>query len=291
MSNLDRLSDFGLDASFVLEKLGVRQRAQKAENERTSDLCLKAVRDLQSRHSLPLGQIELLCVVTQNPDCRIPHTAAIVHQALGLAKHCMTFDVSQGCAGFTHGMAIVAAMMKSHGLQHALLLTCDPYSTIVDPADKNTALLFGDAATASYFSHEGPGYVLCDIEFGTVPGSADCLRCEERLQMDGRAVLMNAAHEVPASIQTLLHRNGLATSDIEAFLFHPGSRRIIELLRSDLSLDEDRTPFDVEQHGNTVSSSIPLMLADRFPARRGAKLVLSGFGVGFTWASNLIEFL
>ncbi|MGC4059463.1 MAG: ketoacyl-ACP synthase III [Aquabacterium sp.] len=262
----------------------------KEPDERASDLCIRAVRNLQARMSLPLPQIELLCVVTQNPDRRIPHTAAIVHHALGLAKHCMTFDISQGCAGFTHGMAIVSALMKTHGLQHALLLTCDPYSEVVDPTDKNTAFLFGDAATASYFCDEGAGYALRDIEFGTLPGSSACLSAQDSLVMDGRAVLMNAAHHVPASIEALLARSRLKADDIDTFLLHPGSRRILELLRSLLHLDEARAPFDIENHGNTVSSSIPLMLAARFPAQPGTRLVLSGFGVGFSWASNLIEF-
>ena len=291
ISNVARLHELGLDAQFVAEKIGVLERAVKEAGERTSDMCVKAVRDLQTRLSLPLGSVELLCVVTQNPDCRVPHTAAIVHQALGLSKDCMTFDVSQGCAGFTHGIGIVTAMMNAYGLRNALLLTCDPYSTIVDETDRNTALLFGDAATATWFGADGAGYALGDITFGTRPGSADCLRCEDRLEMDGRAVLMNAAHEVPASVETLLARNGLAVSDIDAFLFHPGSRRIVDLLRSTLRVDETLAPFAIECYGNTVSSSIPLMLAERFPARVGSKLVLSGFGVGFSWASSLIEYL
>lgn len=289
VSNLDRMHDLGLDEAFVVDKLGVRQHARKEDGEGTVDLCVKAVADLAVRQALPLAHIDLLCVVTQNPDRRIPHAAATLHDRLGLARHCMTFDISQGCAGFTHGLDIVTAVMRQRGLQHALLLTCDPYSTIVDPADRNTALLFGDAATASYLCDEGPGWTLRDTDAGTRPGTSACLQCDDHLRMDGRAVLMNAAHEVPASVERLLRRQGLALADIDTFLFHPGSLRILELLRSTLDVDAARAPFDILDYGNTVSSSIPLMLSTRFAARPGVKRVLSGFGVGFSWATSLIE--
>lgn len=290
VSNLDRIADFGIDAQFVLDKLGVRQRALKECDERASDLCVKAFADLRLQIAIDPSDVQLLCVVTQNPDYRIPYTAAVLHEKLGLGKHCMTFDVSQGCAGYTHGMAIVSAMMHSYGLEHALLFTCDPYSNIISANDKNTALLFGDAATVSYFAHSGPGYMLLDTEFGTLPGSSVCLLCEDSLTMDGRSVLMNAAREVPESIGALLRRNSLVARDINAFLLHPGSKRIIDLIRASLGLDEAKVPFEIMDYGNTVSSSIPIMLKGYLQRWSPAKLVLSGFGVGFSWASNLVDY-
>lgn len=288
--NSDLLEKFHLDASFITQKLGIQRRSLKHPSEKTSDLCIKAILNLQSKVNLDLRTIKLLCVVTQNPDRRIPHTSAIVHQALGLSSECMTFDISQGCSGYTHGIAIATAMMKSHDLQDALLLTCDPYSDIVNPCDKNTAMIFGDAATASYLSAKGTGYSLRDLDFGTLPGSATYLWHDGTLAMDAYGVLRSAANEVPASVKRLLCRNELSTADIESFLFHPGSLRLLEILRSSLGLDEHRAPFDIQDYGNTVSSSIPLMLATRFHARSASTHVLGGFGVGFTWATAIVEF-
>ena len=174
--NRPRLADFGLAPDFLERKLGILQRSVRGPNEETSDLCVSAFADLLRALPLDPAALQLCCVVTQNPDQKIPHTSAIVHEKLGLGKHCMTFDVSQGCAGYVHALAIVNGLMTSLRLEHAVIFTCDPYSKIVNPADKNTSLIFGDAATATYLTRTGDGYALEDALFGTLPGSSDCLR-------------------------------------------------------------------------------------------------------------------
>lgn len=292
-SNLDLLPDFGLSEEFLRAKLGVMTRAVKDAAEETSDLCVKAFADLQAQTSTALPELQLCCVVTQNPDQNIPHTAAIVHQKLGLSRACMTFDISQGCAGYVHGLALVTSLMASLRLDHALLFTCDPYSKIVSPKDKNTALIFGDAATVTYLVRGGSGYALVDARFGTEPGSSSCLSVDSgprpTLKMDGAAVLYHATHVVPASIRALLAKNGIAIDDVDHFLLHPGSMRVVDLIKKEMSLPAAKVPFAIEHCGNTVSSSIPLLLKQHVIDKTSQRLVLSGFGVGFSWGSGLIE--
>ena len=287
VANEEHIESLGITRQFLHSKLGVLRRAVKEPEERTSDLCVRAYQDLVSREPLERGGIGLVCVVTQNPDQRIPHTAAILHDRLGLGRDCMTFDISQGCAGYVHGLAIVSALMKSLRIERTLLFTCDPYSEIVSSSDRDTALLFGDAATVSCLSRTGAGYALLDIVYGTQPGSASCLVCKDSLMMDGRAVLVNAARNVPESIRTLLDRNELTECDVDAFLLHQGSRYVVDTLRNSMGIDAAKLPYDIEEYGNTVSSSIPILLKQYFAPIR-AKLVMSGFGVGFTWASGLV---
>jgi 3-oxoacyl-[acyl-carrier-protein] synthase-3 len=290
-SNLSRLAEFEIGEDFLRRKIGVLDRAVKSPQERTSDLCVEAFKELARNSPVDPDIVQLVCVVTQNPDTRIPHTAAIVHHKLGLAKHCMTFDVSQGCAGYTHGLPLVAAFMEKFGLRHALLFTCDPYSNIVDPQDKNTALLFGDAATATYLTTNGSGYRLVDASFGTAPGTTECLWHQEHLVMNGQAVFMNAAREVPENIDALLAQVGLDKSDVDLFLLHPGSAYLINTLRRKLGVPAERLPFDIAEYGNTVSSSIPLMLEHELARKSHRNVVLSGFGVGFSWGSCLLELI
>lgn len=106
-SNLACTEKFGVTRFFLEEKLGVVERAVKKKEETTSDLCLNAFQSLQGEHPIDLQQIQLIAVVTQNPDMKIPYTAAIVHQKLGGSKSCMTFDIGQGCAGYTHALPSV----------------------------------------------------------------------------------------------------------------------------------------------------------------------------------------
>jgi 3-oxoacyl-[acyl-carrier-protein] synthase-3 len=286
------VSAFGFNDNFLSTKLGINTRAIKEPDENTSDLCVKAFSDLAAQHEISRSDIQLCCVVTQNPDRNIPHTSAIVHEKLGLSRDCMTFDISQGCAGYACGITIAGAVMERLKLDRALLFTCDPYSKIVSPDDKNTALIFGDAATVSYLKRDGAGYALVDGKFGTAPASTTCLSSNgvpNSLKMDGMAVLMNATREVPASIRELLEHNGKTYDDIDLFLLHPGSKRVVDLIRRELQIDEAKVPFEIGSYGNTISSSIPLMLKRQVVRKEHQRLVLSGFGVGFSWGSCLVE--
>jgi 3-oxoacyl-[acyl-carrier-protein] synthase-3 len=276
----------GIDDA-LFEKIGVRRRAVKEAGQRTSHLCEQAYRELQSRVEVDAAEIGILCVVTQNPDLKIPHTSAIVHQRLGMSSSCMTFDISQGCAGYAHGLAIVSGLMQQLSIGRALLFTCDPYSEIVNPDDRSTAAIFGDAATVTLLG-VGGGLRLGGADFGTSPGSSDALKCDDRLQMDGRSIVLNAAREVPRSIDRVLRGRALRRDEIDLFLLHPGSKHVIDLLRGALGLTEARLPFEIEDIGNTVSSSIPLMLAPRLE-KAPPRIILSGFGVGFTWGTCLLE--
>jgi 3-oxoacyl-[acyl-carrier-protein] synthase-3 len=288
-SNREMAEAFGFQRDFLQDVLGFVARSVKETHETTSDLCVRAFDDLRQRASIDTDKIQLVAVVTQNPDLRIPHTAAIVHNKLGLAKGCMTFDISQGCAGYCHGVAIVTGLMESAKLDRAILFTCDPYTNIIDPTDKDVALIFGDAATASYFTRDGSGYRLIDSAFGTLPKSHECLRCDDLLKMDGYAVFNHAARQIPGSITELLGRNEMTADDVDRFLLHQASKYIVEFIRTRLKVSAEKAPFVAAGYGNTVSSSIPLMLQAEIAACERNVLLLSGFGIGFSWGNNLLK--
>jgi len=290
-SNYNLLERFEINEQFITKKIGVETRAIKDKKDETSDLCIKAFHDLCRTSQIDLSQINLLCVVTQNPDQKIPHTAAIVHQKLGLDKSCMTFDISQGCAGFPHGIAIVSALMRDLNFKNALLFTCDPYSKIVNPNDKNTSLLFGDAATATLMTNQDDncGYTLVNANFGTLQNSYSCLTCTDSLQMSGRDIVSYVLKEVPGSIRELLLNNNLKIQDIDLFVLHQASRTMVELLRENLNVNEETAPFEIMEIGNTVSSSIPIVLKKHVDEKTKKHILISGFGVGFSFASSLLK--
>lgn len=287
--NAARAAAVGFDTDFLRDKLGVLRRSVKEPEETTSDLCLKAFHDLTARNDIPLDDIQLLVVVTQHPDFRVPYTAAIVHNKLGLSKQCMTFDISQACAGYCHALTTVVGLMNEARFEHGVLMTCDPYSDKVDPNDKDTALLFGDAATATWFTRSGSGYRLIDSRFGTRPNSNQCLHFDDVLHMDGQAVFKNAVKEVPPSIGELLESNHLSVDDVDLFLLHQGSKYLVEFVGRKVGIPSDKSPLESADYGNTVSSSIPLMLQKHLEPAQLETIVLSGFGVGFSWGSNILK--
>jgi len=289
-SNLKLLEKFDTDENFVVNKIGVVQRAQKSAEEKTSDLCLKAFEDLRTKNDFSIDEIQCCVVVTQNPDMNIPHTSAIVHGALGLPEDCACFDISLGCSGYVYGVSVLTAFMQANGFNKGLLFTADPYSEIINPDDKNTALIFGDGATVSLLEANQTGLVALGYDFGSKGAGYKNLFNDGELYMNGRMVFNFTASTVPKSIHKLLTKLELEKEEIFKWYFHQGSKYIVDTIATRLGLETEKVVFDMQDYGNTVSSSIPMLLAkqiDDIPI--GKKIGLSGFGVGLSWASAIFE--
>ena len=166
------------------------------------------------------------------------------------------------------------------------MFTCDPYSRILDGSDKNTPLLFGDAATVTLIN-ESPVYVHDKSVFCTNGSAFPALVNDTGIfKMDGRAVFNFVMTEMPSQSNDLIESKNLTTDDIDIFIFHQGSKFMIENLAKKLNVS-NKAPFDIVNTGNTVSSSIPLIL-EKYLNQPLSKVILSGFGVGLSWASSLL---
>lgn len=296
IDNYRQAEEFGYERQFIDQKIGAGQLSRKSSSEDTSDLAFNAVRDLVNA-GLDLSDIDGLLVCTQNPDgFGLPHTSAIVHEKLNLLKRCAAFDISLGCSGYVYGLAVADGIMRSQGLKNVILVTSDPYSKVVDPKNKDTAMLFGDAATATWlipWELAGPkGKLgLGSAVFGT-DGSGACnltVGPERTLFMNGREVFNFSARMVPAQILELLTELNLTTDDIDYFLLHQGSKYIVDTITRRLKVPPEKVPLGISKCGNTVSSSIPLMLADLVMEQNPKRVILSGFGVGLSYATMMLE--
>jgi 3-oxoacyl-[acyl-carrier-protein] synthase-3 len=289
ISNLPALERFGVDEAFLDQKIGVRYKAQRGEGESVADMCLKAVEALEAKTGSLRGRVKALAVVTQTPDTDIPHVSALVHGRLGLAEDCAVFDISLGCSGYVHALSILGSFMQANGIGEGLLLTCDPYSRCIDAADKNTSLLFGDAAAATLLAGDGKFAVDC-FEFGTF--STGCHELEIRdghVFMNGRTIFNFVCTKVPGCIDRVLERAGLAKDEVDVFVLHQASRFMVEVLAQRLGADPARVPFAIADYGNTVSSSIPLVLESVLQDAACRRVVLCGFGVGLSWAGAILQ--
>lgn len=288
ISNYERKEQFGIDDYFIEEKIGVKQVAVKGADEETSELCIKAFDELCTKKSVDRREIEALVVVTQNPDRNIPHVSAMVHGGLDLPSQCACFDISLGCSGFVYALSVFQAFMEVNHMKKGLLFTADPYSKIVDPNDKNTALLFGDAAAVTLIS-DSPCLVSGKFTFGTLGAEYNKLICNDgALSMNGRAVFNFAAKTVPDDIMQMAHKNDIAIEAIDLFLLHQGSKIIVETIADRLGVPRDKAPFRAYDYGNTISSTLPILLADELHGE-AKTIALCGFGVGLSWASGLLK--
>ncbi|MBM6551155.1 3-oxoacyl-ACP synthase III family protein [Marinomonas ostreistagni] len=292
IDNVAQARAFGEPDSFVTEKLGAKVLPRMAAEEDTSDLCVKAVHALQAKApDLDLDAIQALVVVTQNGDGnQLPHTAAVVQRKLDLPTHIAAFDLSLGCSGYIYGLYAVKGFLDASGLTNALLITADPYSKIIDPSDRVTSLLFGDAATVTWLG-EQPEYHLGKVQYGTDGTGETFLQVQDgTLHMHGRQVFNFAATKVAPHIKSTIEQAGLNEDQVDRIIVHQGSLAIVDAIARRFK-HKERFVRDIEQTGNTVSSSIPLLL-EKYILDQGAQdqhIALSGFGVGFSWASAVLH--
>lgn len=288
-SNLTRLVEFDMTEESLNEHIGFRQIAIKGSGETTAAMAVAAIRALQEKTGLDPGTVQALAIVTQNPDRNIPHLSAEVHGTLSLAPACACFDISLGCSGYVYGLSVLSSFMTANGMNRGILVTADPYSGIVDPADKNTSLIFGDGATATLLTDD-PRYVAGLGSFGTLGSEADRLACQNgKLYMNGRAVFNFAAKQVPADVMQVLQKNGIGLEEVDCFIFHQGSRYIVDTIANRLGVSPDKARFHAAEYGNTVSSSIPLILAGEMDNTANRTILLSGFGLGFSWGTTVLK--
>lgn len=284
--NLKLLDKYSITEDFIKNKVGFIKRSIKNKGDNTTTFCIKAYNNLLKYCDFDKSNIKLLVVVTQNPDTNIPHTSALVHNILGFNKSCMTFDISQGCAGFVHAAVIVKNLLEKIGGE-ALIFTADLYSEIINYDSKNEALLFGDGASAVLMSCSKPGYDIVCTNFGTAPHSNDCLKMTQYLEMNGAEIYANVVRYVIPSVSDIIQEN--KDINIELFLMHQGSKYIIDSIRKHFGLAESIMPFLAGDYGNTVSSSIPVLLQQELQLCLRKNILISGFGVGFTWGTALLS--
>lgn len=291
IDNISRAKIFDTDTSFIRNKIGFETLARKDKKEDTSDLCVEAYRDLKNKIDPMPESIDCLVVCSQNPDgFGLPHTSAVIQHKLQLNKDVAAFDVSLGCSGYVYGLSIIQSFMEANGLSRGLLFTADPYSKVLNHEDRNTELLFGDAATCTLLTTR-PKYVLLKSLFSTDGSGANAIirsRQDGTLQMNGQEVFMFAMKNVPRQVNKCLDINGFGKEEIDIFLFHQGSKYIIDNLCKRMKLPEEKVPFFAKDIGNTVSSTIPLGLQDIL-GEKYEHICVSGFGVGLSWATTILQ--
>lgn len=289
MNNAEAAARFGMDENFLKNKLGVLKRSIAETDERSSDMALRALKLLCEQSSLDTSQIGVLIVVTQNPDVNLPHVSAIIHGKAGLPETCAAFDISLGCSGYVYGLSVIHAFMQANDIRHGVLITADPYSKIIDSQDKSTSLLFGDAATATLLGPDAT-FSLGEFSFGTRGKAYEALITHDGiLHMDGREVFNFAATGIPSDIEKILGKSQLKIADIDCFILHQGSRYIVDTITKRAGLPPEKVRFGMQEYGNTVSSSIPLLLREELDNKKIRQIVLSGFGVGLSWASCILK--
>lgn len=291
VDNVAQAAMFGETESFVRERLGALWLPRIEPQHQASDLAAHAIRRLQAKQpDLDLQRIGLLVVVTQNPDdSGLPQVSSLVQAKVGLPTTIAAFDIGLGCSGFVYGLVVAQAFMKAVGIDYGIVVTADPYSKILNDQDRATSMLFGDASTATLV---GPGssWRVSSTDWGTDGSQASAIiNRDGRLHMNGRQVFGFANEVIPSSLRRVLVSEGLSISDVDLVCLHQGSRAIVQAIAKQFPGDEHRFLSDMEETGNTVSSTIPILLERHVLLSSASTVLISGFGVGLSWGTLFLR--
>jgi 3-oxoacyl-[acyl-carrier-protein] synthase-3 len=307
VTNADLEARVDTSDRWIVERTGIRERRVAGPKESTATLATDAAASAIKRAGLTPDDIDVLIVATASPEQPLPHTGAFVGEALGM--RCASFDVSAACAGFVYEL-VVGASLLNIGYRHVLLVGAETLSRIVDPDDRTTVVLFGDAAGAAVITRttgdapsllgwdlgcDGSAAALLEVPAGgsRQPASAETVSNRGHyLKMQGQPVFRRAVRAVVDSATATLQHAGMTIDDVDWFVPHQANLRIIESAAHRLGIPSERTVVNIERYGNTSAASIPLALFESVEAGRirdGDLVLLSGFGAGMTWASALLR--
>jgi 3-oxoacyl-[acyl-carrier-protein] synthase III len=307
------------DMSAVLERAGVASRHVAAADETAFDLSAAACRNLIVETGFELGSVDAIVYCTQSPDYVMPGNAHLLHRELGLADDVLAFDYNLACSGYVYGLAFASSFVQSGLASQILLVTADTYSKYINPRDRSARVLFGDGAAVTHVTADPAGGKIVASDLRThgsdydkfyVPAGgmreprSDAtsteetdrhgnVRSPENIHMDGLGVWAFINSAVPKHIDAFLARESLTLADIDVFIPHQASKLTLDSLGKALELPPDKMYIDMDEVGNLVSASIPVALRgaiDRGIVAAGSRVLLSGFGVGLSYGSVLLEY-
>lgn len=315
----------GWTAEKILSKTGISERRVAAEHECASDLAVAAARKLFESGACRPEDVDYLIFCSQTPDYLLPSTACLLQDRLGLPESIGALDVNLGCSGFVYGLGLAAGLIATGQARNVLFLTADTYSKLIHPGDRSIRTLFGDAAAATLVGPAsedarrpippgiGPFVVGTDgkgagnliVPTGGLrqprtggeppppePDENGNLRTADNLYMNGAEIFNFTLRIVPRLVTSLLAKAGLDARDIDLFVFHQANLYMLQHLRKKMEIPPEKFSVAMGHCGNTVSSSIPIALKEEWTAGRlkpGDRVVLVGFGVGYSWGAVLVR--
>lgn len=283
----------GLSESWIVERMGVRERRIAGPGDRLSDLAAEAGRLALERAGLEPAAVDLVLVASSSQDELMPNAAPLVAQELG-ALSAGAMDIGAACSGFLSALALAVGQIEAGRAANVLAVGADFSSRFVDPDDPRTGPLFGDGAGAVVVTGSTPpGHV------GPILMWADGSRSDSvfaprggTIRMDGHDTFKQAANRLAAVTAEAVGAAGTSLEEIDVFVYHQANSRILRAVGERLGLSPERVVDCLDRYGNTSGASIPIALAEAEAAgmlEPGTRVLIGAFGAGLTWGATVVE--
>lgn len=300
----------------VAKKVGVNSRHLAGVSETAGDMAEKAARKLFAEYGVSPEEVDFVLLCTQSPDYFLPSTACILQNRLGIPTSAGALDYNLGCSGCVYGMAIAKGLIAGGIAKNVLLLTAETYNKYLHPSDKSNRSIFGDGAAACLISTEGMAEI-GEFSLGTDGSGAEKLivrtgaaryskptgksevddeghtRYDDYLYMDGGGIFNFTLDAVPVMMKDILAKNSLANDGVDYYVFHQANKFMLNTIRKVCVLPKDKFYVNLEETGNTVSSTVMIAIKQCLDAgtiHKGMKVMVSGFGVGLSWGGTILKF-
>jgi 3-oxoacyl-[acyl-carrier-protein] synthase-3 len=294
---------------WIQQRVGIRERHIVDPGVATSDLALEACKKVLCQRGIAATEIEAIIVATVTPDTFFPSTACVLQDKLG-ARGAWGFDLSAACSGFLYALATGSQFIATGAHRKVLVVGADVMSSIINYQDRSTCVIFGDGAGAMLlepaesdaegildYLHEidGSGGQFLRMPAGGSRMPSTVATVEQKLHyvhQDGPQVFKFAVRKMYEVCQAILERNGLTGADVDVFIPHQASRRIIEATRERLGMSCDKVLINIDRFGNTTAATIPLATADAIQQgklRKGSLVLYAAAGAGYTVGASLVR--
>jgi 3-oxoacyl-[acyl-carrier-protein] synthase III len=308
LTNAELAQSLDTSDEWIITRTGIRERRIGAPGETTSTMGAEAVRRLMAGRKLGPGDIDAIIVATVTPDMLFPATACLIQDQLDLTR-AWGFDLSAACSGFLYALTAGAQLVASGAHQRVVVVGADLMSSIIDPLDRTTAVLFGDGAGAVLLEPAEPTFGILDFHHrvdgsgrndllmpagGSLhPPSVETVTGRQHfLKQNGKVVFKFAVSQMVESVQVLLQRNGLTPADVALLVPHQANQRILDAVGERLGLPSERVASVLACYGNTTGATLPLALdaaVRNGKLKRGDLMVFAAVGAGFTAGATLVR--
>lgn len=300
----------------IAQKVGVKHRHIAGKEETAGDMAEKATLKLFREYNINPKDIDFVMLCTQSPDYFLPSTACILQHKLGIPTTAGAFDYNLGCSGCIYGLAVAQGLIAAGIAKNVLLLTSETYSRYLHPTDKSNRSIFGDAAAACVVSTDGFAQI-GKFALGTDGSGAEHLivktgaarqkeytgmvmedeeghsKYDDYLYMNGSGIFNFTLEAVPEMMKQIITKNVIDKDSIDYYVFHQANKFMLNTIRKVCALPKEKFYINLEETGNTVSSTIMIALKDCIDnntIKSGMKVMIAGFGVGLSWGGSLLEF-
>ena len=287
------------------KQAGIRVRHVAAPHQTAADMAIEAARNLFNEYGINPTDIGFVLYCTQCSDYQIPSSSCIIQDQLGIPVTAGAVTIDSGCSGFVYGLALANSLIEAGVSDNVLFLTSDTSSKNLLPKDKNR-MLFGDAAAATLIGKEGiaeigkfvlgtdgSGYDKLIIRNGGSRNKVKDGSDGDYVYMDGEAIFNFTMERVPPMITQVLSSNGISQDFIDYYVFHQPNKFMLTMLRKICGIPKEKFYINLEETGNTTSSSVPIGLANCIAdgtIHQGMNVMISGFGVGLSWGGSVLKF-